>query len=774
MRRKTFSALLVLLAATSCTDVPDSPELRYSVGFELEPDDVSKTALQVDGRKVSFFWNNEAPGAFRFLQRAEGVIRLEPGTSFSVNFDGKASVGAEFSVIPGASAYDYVGIYPSGAIPSAPESLSSCCLILPSAQALEPETFDPEADLMFSKPVSSSGLESTFSLELRRLAAVGRMNILNLGTEPGEKIQSIRFGAPGAVMNGEVKVNLLSGKVISYGPGTDSVLLQTESGFEAAPSLSAWFTCFPFSLASGREYDICIRTDRHCYIKHGKIPSETLSFKESSLTTFNVDMAGITPTDFITYEQYGAKGDGVTDDMPAIIAAHTAANDYNLPVVAGSGRTYLIGNVGRTARIKTDVNWGDARFIINDVGLDKPASNVFVIGSRKESFNMDGLRALKRGDTSLGSAPGCPAYVYIENSNRKIFIRNGSNANNGSSQSECLLVSADGSIDALTPVTWDYDAITSAVAYPVDEDLLTVRGGIFTTRVNPVYSEEYYSRCIVISRSNTRVVGLTHYLEGEGEEGAPYHGFINVSNCANVILDSLLLSAHRTYYKIGATGKPSAMGSYDMSMSRAVNVIVRNCSQTTSITDPERWGIMGSNFCRNIRYENCELSRFDAHQGVYNATISGCTLAYVGCTGFGTLTIEDCEIHSSNLITFRGDYGSFWRGTVSFKGCRLYPAPDAQVQLVHAYNYGTHDFGYDCMLPTTITFDGLKVYDGNVTLQGYAGPWIFSNVTRKSGAAFSYKVPDSVNFSNLWVESGKPVTLGPSSTYYSETKINGL
>ena len=42
----------------------------------------------------------------------------------------------------------------------------------------------------------------------------------------------------------------------------------------------------------------------------------------------------------ITYEQFGAKADGVTDDMPAIIAAHNYANEHNLPVrTAADDRT---------------------------------------------------------------------------------------------------------------------------------------------------------------------------------------------------------------------------------------------------------------------------------------------------------------------------------------------------------------------------------------------------------------------------------------------------
>ena len=63
---------------------------------------------------------------------------------------------------------------------------------------------------------------------------------------------------------------------------------------------------------------------------------------------------------YLTYEKFGAKGDGVTDDLPAIIATHAAANEKGLPVKATGGKTYYIGNTIGTAVIRTDVDFGTA------------------------------------------------------------------------------------------------------------------------------------------------------------------------------------------------------------------------------------------------------------------------------------------------------------------------------------------------------------------------------------------------------------------------------
>ena len=82
---------------------------------------------------------------------------------------------------------------------------------------------------------------------------------------------------------------------------------------------------------------------------------------------------------YVTYEEFGAVGDGVTDDYAAICKAHDYANEAGLPVKANDNATYYILNpiidgAMRSAIIKTDVDWGGAKFIIDDseICLDNP------------------------------------------------------------------------------------------------------------------------------------------------------------------------------------------------------------------------------------------------------------------------------------------------------------------------------------------------------------------------------------------------------------------
>ncbi len=47
---------------------------------------------------------------------------------------------------------------------------------------------------------------------------------------------------------------------------------------------------------------------------------------------------------FVTYEAFGAVGDGVTDDLPAICEAHAHAKVHNLPVKTRADAIYHLGS----------------------------------------------------------------------------------------------------------------------------------------------------------------------------------------------------------------------------------------------------------------------------------------------------------------------------------------------------------------------------------------------------------------------------------------------
>jgi hypothetical protein len=300
--------------------------------------------------------------------------------------------------------------------------------------------------------------------------------------------------------------------------------------------------------------------------------------------------------------------------------------------------------------------------------------------------------------------------VTVTNSHVRRYIRFGPNRNNGSPQTDVFIVDKDGNVDRDAPIIWDFDQITDITAHPMDETTLTITGGRFTTIANAAESKyTYYSRGIAIRRSRVLVDGLEHRVTGEGDQGAPYGGFLNISNCAYVTVQNTILTGRKTYRTIGSAGVPVSMGSYDISLNRALNVSFVNCSQTNDIKDGRYWGIMGSNYCKNLVFDNCTFSRFDAHMGVANATIRNSTLGHQGINaiGSGTFTVENTTIYGRSLINLRSDYGSTWQGEFVIRNCVFVPAGGrpTSASLIGGSYSGQHDFGYTCYMPERITID---------------------------------------------------------------------
>ena len=509
-----------------------------------------------------------------------------------------------------------------------------------------------------------------------------------------------------------------------------------------------------------------VRTNKNGELHINVSPKDVLKFKAIGL---------------VRYGDFGARGDGKTDDIDAIAAAHAFANQHGLLVKADDGATYYIGGKVRTAVIRTDTDFGTAAFIIDDTDVQNRNAPVFLVSSSQQPFNLEGISSLERNQQKIDvSLPGT-CLITVTNSQVKHYIRFGLNQDNGSPQTDIFVVDKNGNVDRDTPIIWDFDEITDISVLPIDEKTLNITGGRFTTIANKAESKyTYYSRNIAIRRSNVLVDGLEHRVTDEGDHGAPYGGFINIGDCSYVTVRNTILTGHKTYWTIGSAGKPVSMGSYDISINRAHNVSFVNCSQTNDINDPTYWGILGSNYCKNLLYDHCTFSRFDAHKGVANATIRNSTLGHMGINaiGSGTLTVENTTIRGRHLINLRSDYGSTWQGEFVIRNCVFIPAGGrpTSVALISGSYSGQHDFGYTCYMPERITIENLQIDDSNHP-EDYQGPAIFTDFNPQMTddsyqEKFPYVKTREVILRNVKTASGKALRLSDNPYMFKDVKVD--
>ena len=485
--------------------------------------------------------------------------------------------------------------------------------------------------------------------------------------------------------------------------------------------------------------------------------------------------------DFITYEDFGAVGDGKTDDSKAIANAHSDQKDSGRAVLAKEDATYYFGKSAKSSKITADVDWSTAHFIIDDSELKGAGSNIFSIPSTSKTKSIkSGLTSVSAGQTNIGVTLETKSMVTITNDGVKQYIRKGANQDSGSSQKEIILVDENGNVDPSTPILWDFKKITSASAMPINDPELTVKGGIFTTIANQAASNyTYYNRGIEIQRSNAVITGVAHYITGEGETGAPYNGFLMISNTYGTVVRDTVLTGHMTYYTMGSGKSITPMGSYDCQVTNTIGLSFEHVIQSNDITNMLYWGSYASNYSRNISFEGCILGRFDAHKGVCNVTLKNCSFGHQGINliGHGTATIENCKIYAKTMINLRDDYGSTWDGDIVIKNCTYYPyfgMINADAAIIGGTNTFDHNFGYTCYLPKNITIDGLYVND-SMPLAGTA-PMLFADINPNYNSdSYKGKYPmvmtEKVTVKGFESYSGKNLEVSANKFMYKDVTI---
>ena len=434
------------------------------------------------------------------------------------------------------------------------------------------------------------------------------------------------------------------------------------------------------------------------------------------------------PQRIIKYSDFGAVGDGVTDDYAAIKAAHDEANKFGYAVEGDAGATYLIGALGLpSVIIKTDTDWKGAKFIIDDRAIKTTLSPskgtpLFRIEPDLKELSIPAteLPALSKGAENLGYAPGKDCLVYIQYHGATHYIRYGANANSGAPQQEILLVKADGSIDKDTRPIWDYPTVDGIWAVPVNEVPITVQNGEFKTLANEINPDEYISvdRGIVINRSNTTLKNIKHTVRQIQSYRAAYAGFFRVSKSNNVLIYNCEIFCHKdSYFKHHETGQNVLLGSYELSASHSNNVYYDKVIQTNFFDVENKvvhnQGLMGTNYCKNMHVLNSRFARFDAHCQVYNLTVRNSDLQRVNTIGFGTVRIEDTNIWGNYLADLRSDYGGLFGGDYYLKNVTMKYSGSGRISLFSG-SWANHFFGYTVVQPQNVYVDNLKVENGGV------------------------------------------------------------
>ena len=455
----------------------------------------------------------------------------------------------------------------------------------------------------------------------------------------------------------------------------------------------------------------------------------------------------------IYYKDFGAHGDGYTDDFEEILAAHEYANKWGHTVNADKNATYYFGteyqNKLVAIPIKTNVNWTGANFIIDDSvvhvqrnqhadadgdkkcdhcgrSLSEPCSarwdswhkiSLFQVLPEHEEFNASAyftnVTLIKDESTNIGWAPGYDALVRIYNNNIKHFIRFGVNEDNGGDQLEILLVDAEGNIDPSTPLHWTYDVITSAYVKRVDDNPITIEGGKFKTISNQ--SENYYdsyARNISIHRSNVTFKNIEHSLEGEGETRAPYSGFLRVDFVNNIVFDNITIQHHVNRYDANSG---ALLGTYEMGGAYSNDISYLNIKQSNFFEEDgsvSYKGLFGSNYCKNFYFEGCNMTSLDAHCGLYNGTVKNSTFEHMNFIGEGLILIENVTIYADAAgctINLRSDYGSTWQGDVIVNGLTMKYSTDVSYLALCSAAYNDWWFGYTTYMPQTIELNNVKL-----------------------------------------------------------------
>lgn len=304
---KTFfkSILAVAVCAslfTACSkdDTVSDPSngrkvtMTVTASSELESASGSRTTYDPLTGKIS--WN--ATG--EYLQVLETAAST---TVFATSQEGTVSDNtAKFAVTFPANENTplvYNAVYPASAwVTSSNTDITNMKVITPTVQQPTATSFDSNADLLIAKSITLESQPTELQMSFGRAVAIGKMTVKNLAS--AESVLGVEFTAPDKKVTGRSYVDMTAGTVKEYGYTgnfSDNVTLSYSSEMNITANsetgMTAYFTCFPFEVATGETFTVTVTTATKIFTKTVTVQEgRALAFTTGDSSTFAVDMTG--------------------------------------------------------------------------------------------------------------------------------------------------------------------------------------------------------------------------------------------------------------------------------------------------------------------------------------------------------------------------------------------------------------------------------------------------------------------------------------------------
>lgn len=291
-----------LFAACSKDDTVSDPSngrkvtMTVSASSELESASGSRTTYDPLTGKVS--WN--ATG--EFLQVLETAAST---TVFATSQEGVISGDiAKFAVTFPANENTplvYNAVYPASAwVTTSNTDITNMKVITPTVQQPTATSFDSNADLLIAKSISVESQPTELQMSFGRAVAIGKMTVKNLAS--AESVLGVKFTAPDKKVTGRSYVDMTAGTIKEYGyinNFADNVTLNYSSEMNITANseagMTAYFTCFPFEVATGETFTVTVTTASKIFTKTVTVQEgRALAFAAGDSSTFAVDMTGAT------------------------------------------------------------------------------------------------------------------------------------------------------------------------------------------------------------------------------------------------------------------------------------------------------------------------------------------------------------------------------------------------------------------------------------------------------------------------------------------------